>query len=119
LAEIVVDIPPLRARKGDAALLANALMRRFATDQRRGAMTLSPDALDAIEAHNWSGNVRELENIIKRAVIMAESPTITAADLGLDAPEDPALFNLRQVRDDAEKQAVLKVMARCEQLCNR
>jgi two-component system NtrC family response regulator len=58
--------------------------------------------------------VRELENCIKRAIIMAEGHTITPADLGLDAPEDPTMFNLRQVRDDAEKQAVLKVMARCD-----
>ena len=72
LAEIVVEIPPLRERKGDAALLAHAFVRRFAAEQRRGAMTLLPDAIDAIEAHPWPGNVRELENVIKRAVIMAD-----------------------------------------------
>jgi len=113
LAEIVVDIPPLRARKGDAALLANALMRRFATDQRRGAMTLSPDALDAIEAHNWSGNVRELENIIKRAVIMADGPTIDSADIGISAGDNAtSMLNLRQIRDEAERKAVLSVLGR-------
>ncbi len=72
LAEIVVEIPPLRERKGDAALLAHGFVRRFAAEQRRGAMTLLPDAIDAIEAHPWPGNVRELENVIKRAVIMAD-----------------------------------------------
>ena len=113
LAEIVVDVPPLRARKGDAALLAHALMRRFAADQHRGAMTLLPDAIDAIEAHAWPGNVRELENVIKRAVIMAEATTITAADIGIAAGDNAtAALNLRQVRDEAERSAVLRVLGR-------
>jgi two-component system NtrC family response regulator len=113
LAEIVVDIPPLRARKGDAALLAHALMRRFASDQRRGAMTLLPDALDAIEAHTWPGNVRELENVIKRAVIMAEGQTIKAVDIGISAGDNAAaVLNLRQVREEAERNAVLSVLGR-------
>jgi two-component system, NtrC family, response regulator len=113
LAEIVVDVPPLRARKTDAALLAHSFVRRFASEQRRGVMTLLPDALDAIEAHPWPGNVRELENVIKRAVIMADSQKIGAADVGLAAPEpDGQMFNLRQVRDEAEKGAVVRVLSR-------
>ena len=83
LAEIVVEIPPLRERKGDAALLAHAFVRRFAAEQRRGSMSLLPDAIDAIESHPWPGNVRELENVIKRAVIMTEGAMISAQDLGL------------------------------------
>jgi len=112
LAEIVLEIPPLRRRQGDASLLAHAFVRRFATEQKRGAMTLAPDAIDVIEAHAWPGNVRELENCIKRAVIMADGSTIRAADLGLGAPQKEEAFNLRQVRDEAEKQAVLKVLGR-------
>ncbi len=114
LAEIVVEIPPLRARGGDIALLAHNFVRRFAADQRRGSMSLLPDALSALEAHGWPGNVRELENVLKRAVIMAESNRIGAADVGLDADGDvdPISLNLRHVRDDAEKHAVLRVLAR-------
>jgi two-component system NtrC family response regulator len=113
IAEIVVEIPPLRARKGDAALLAHSFVHRFAAEQRRGAMTLLPDAVAAIEAHAWPGNVRELENVIKRAVIMADGLTISAGDLGL-APTDaePAILNLRRVREEAEKDAVLRVLGR-------
>ena len=113
LAEIVVNVPPLRVRKADTALLAHSFVRRIASEQRRGAMTLLPDALDAIEAHNWPGNVRELENVIKRAVIMADGAKIGAADIGLASPEgDAATLNLRQVRDEAEKGAVVRVLAR-------
>ena len=113
LAEIVVDVPPLRARRADTALLAHSFVRRFAQEQRRGVMTLLPDALDAIEAHPWPGNVRELENVIKRAVIMADGQKIGATDLGLAASEaDAQMLNLRQVRDEAEKGAVVHVLSR-------
>jgi two-component system NtrC family response regulator len=113
LAEIVVEIPPLRSRAGDAALLAHSFARKYAAEQRRGTMTLLPDAIEAIDAHPWPGNVRELENVVKRAVIMAESESITAADLGLDGGEaDATALNLRQVRDQAERNAVLRVLGR-------
>ena len=113
LAEIVVEIPPLRARPGDAALLAHGFVRRFATQQKRGAMSLLPDAVEAIVAHDWPGNVRELENVIKRAVIMADGAAINAGDIGL-TPEGAVAdaLNLRQVRERAETEAVLRVLGK-------
>jgi two-component system NtrC family response regulator len=70
--------------------------------------------LSAIEAHGWQGNVRELENCIKRAVIMADTNQITAADLGLQpaGDEDLGALKLRQVRDEAERRAVISVLGR-------
>ena len=114
LAEIVVEIPPLRARQGDAALLAHAFVQRFAAEQRRRSMTLRSDAVASIEAHAWPGNVRELENCIKRAVIMAEGNQITALDVGFEArgEENLSSLNLRRVRDEAEKRAVITVLSR-------
>src|SRR5438067_11780941 len=87
VAEIMVEIPPLRARNGDASLLAHSFVHRFVTEQGRFTMTLLPDAIQAIESHAWPGNVRELENVIKRAVIMADGSTISAVDIGLDAAD--------------------------------
>jgi two-component system NtrC family response regulator len=113
LAEIVVRIPPLRERRGDASLLAHAFVQRLAHEQGRSALTLSQEAIEAIEAHNWPGNVRELENCVKRAVIMADDARITAQDVGLAAVEpDLDRLNLRQVREEAEKRAVLQVLGR-------
>jgi len=113
LAEIMVTAPPLRERPGDAALLAHAFVLRFADEYKRPAMTLMPDALNAIEHHPWPGNVRQLENVIKRAVIMAEGASIGAADLELTAPEaDEQALNLRVVREEAERMALLKAMGR-------
>ncbi|MCX7274737.1 MAG: PEP-CTERM-box response regulator transcription factor [Burkholderiales bacterium] len=114
LSEMVVTIPPLRERAGDAALLAHAFVNRFGAQNGREKLSLREDALDAIQQHPWPGNIRELENSIKRATIMADTSAISAEDLGLQAPDEAASFNLRQVRDDAEKQAVLKVMARVD-----
>ncbi len=113
LAEIVVEIPPLRSRKGDAVLLAHSFVRKFAADQRRSTMTLNPEALSAIEAYAWPGNVRELENVLKRAVIMAESSMINGSDIGIaPAGADAGALNLREVRDEAERTAVLRVLGR-------
>jgi two-component system NtrC family response regulator len=113
LAEIVLDIPPLKARKGDASLLAHAFVRRFAEEQRTGTMALLPEAVDAIEAYEWPGNVRELENRAKRAVIMAEGNALRAEDFGLEATApEPEMFNLRRVRDEAEREAIVKVLGR-------
>jgi len=112
LAEIVLDVPPLRKRPGDAALLAHAFVRRIAAEHRRGTMTLAPEAVQAIEAYGWPGNVRELENCTKRAVIMADGSVIRAADLGLAPAAGEEMLNLRQVRDEAEKQAVVRVLGR-------
>ena len=112
LAEIVLEVPPLRKRQGDPSLLAHAFVRRHADEQRRGTMTLAPDAITAIEAHAWPGNVRELENCIKRAVIMADTPVIRAADVGLAPARGDDVLNLRHVRDEAEKQAVIRVLGR-------
>jgi two-component system NtrC family response regulator len=113
LAEIVVTVPPLRDRTGDAALLAHHFVRRFADEQKRGRLSLSDDAIVAIEHHRWPGNVRELENVIKRAVILADGQVIRARDLGLeDAATEEAPLNLREARDSAERREVVRALAR-------
>ena len=116
LAEIVVEIPPLRQRVGDAALLAHAFARRFAQEHGR-SLTLADDALRAIEAHPWPGNIRELENRIKRATIMADGSQITALDVGFtdaDGVDDDRSLDLRVIREGAEQRAVLAALARTD-----
>ena len=114
LAEIVIDIPPVRERKGDAALLAHAFVRRFSAEQNRGNMMLSEDATRAIELHTWPGNVREIENCIKRAVIMADGLQITREDIGLDQMDtnESEFIDLRRIRDEAERNAVVTALGR-------
>ena len=112
LAEIVVNIPPLRERKGDAALLAHALVRQYAHEQKRATLSLLPEAIAAIEAHSWPGNVRELQNCTKRAVIMADGNILRAADFGLTPPTAVDVRTLKDARDEAEKDVVLRVLSR-------
>ena len=115
LAEIVINIPPLRARVGDAALLSHAFVQRFSQEQNRGSLTLADDAVRAIEAHQWPGNIRELENCLKRAVIMVEGNQITSLDLGLKGSEADAAddsLDLRTIRDNAERNAILAALGR-------
>ena len=115
LSEIVITIPPLRSRIGDAALLAHHFKNRFCSQEGRSSLNFSEDAMAMIEAHPWPGNVREMENIIKRAVIMADGPQIVAEDLGLgDSPATDEFMNLRQVRDEAEYKAIIKALARVD-----
>ena len=115
LAGIVIQVPPLRNRSGDAVLLAHALMRRFADEMNRGHLTIAAEALAAIESHRWPGNVRELENVMKRAVILVDGTVIQARDLGFSAQEQaPAAepLNLREARDEAERREVARALAR-------
>jgi two-component system NtrC family response regulator len=124
LAEIVVEIPSLRSRTGDAVLLAHSFLRRFAQEQRRGSLSFSEEALRAIEGHAWSGNVRQLLSAVRRAVIMADGNRVGCEDLGLPKPVDEDAdaettagagtsdLDLRAVRETAERQAVLAAMGR-------
>lgn len=115
LAEIVVNIPPLRARVGDAALLAHAFVRRFCQEQNRAAMTLSEEAVRAIELHPWPGNIRELENCIKRATIMADGSQISSEDVGFQSTaidDIDSSLDLRVIRDNADKRAIIAALGR-------
>jgi len=112
LAEIVITIPPLRSRIGDVALLAHAFVRKFAEEQKR-TVTLGEDAIASVSAYGWPGNVRELENCIKRAVIMADGNTLTAADIGLETSGgEPISLDLRAIREEAERKAILAALSR-------
>jgi two-component system NtrC family response regulator len=118
LAEIVVKIPSLAERSGDAVLLARHFVNRFGRDLNPGVQSLSPDAIDAIHAYGWPGNVRELENRIKRAVIMADGKSVTAGDLDLQAgvvPSDGVLpINLRAAREVADRKAIRQAMSQTD-----
>jgi DNA-binding NtrC family response regulator len=78
-----ITIPPLRERPGDIALLARYFVERFCREMRKKLLTLAPDAIDAMQAYSWRGNVRELQNCIERAVILTEGDAIHARHLNL------------------------------------
>lgn len=112
ISEITVDIPPLREREGGRLLLARHLLAKYSKSEGRALRGFSPDAQNAIDGYQWPGNVREMENKIKAAVIMAEGKFVTAADLGFYAPMDSGSLsiNLRAVRQQAETSAVKQAL---------
>lgn len=115
LSEIVISIPPLRKRVGDSILLAHYFKNKFCAKEGKGTLNFSQEALAAIEKNQWAGNVREIENCIKRAVIMAEDSVITPQDLGLQAENnDMELLNLKALREQEECKAVIKALARVD-----
>ena len=78
-------------------------------------MTLSEDAVRAVESHSWPGNIRELENCIKRATIMADGSQISSEDVGLKSTaldEVDHSLDLRVIRDNAEKRAIIAALGR-------
>jgi two-component system NtrC family response regulator len=113
ISEITLDVPPLRERREDCVVIARSLVSNFSQSMDKTGMVLSDEAIKAIQNHNWPGNVRELINKVKRAVIMCDGKRIGVRDLDLDSRETISVhdvLNLRQVRDEAEKQAIINAL---------
>lgn len=106
IAEVTISIPHLREREGDAVLLANHFLRKFAASRPGPPLRFGPDALAAMNLHSWPGNVRELENRVKRAVIMVDGNVISAADLDLTDQPDAAIPTLREARMVADRRTI-------------
>ncbi len=97
-----IDLPPLRARRGDIPALANHFMHRFAAQMDKRITQISPEALELLNAYDWPGNVRELSNAIERAMVVGTPPAIRPEDLPLrkpirsDVPSDQSLAEMEK-----------------------
>ena len=112
LNEIQVEIPPLRERDGDPVLLSKFFLDRFNSQYNKSIRGMSEAAISVIARYKWPGNVRQLENHMKKAVIMSEGKVITPQDLQLDQGDEEAkLPTLREVRENAERRLVMDVLA--------
>jgi len=115
LCELVIRIPPLREREGDAVLLAHNFMGAFNEELGRSVKGFRSDALAALSNHDWPGNVRELENRMKRAVIMAEGTRIAASDLDLVSGEDDdRVLSLKEAREVAERREIPRALSQSD-----
>ncbi len=112
IGEVTINVPPLRDRVGGATVLAHAMLRKFSNVGGKSKRGFTEEATAALEAYSWPGNVRELENRVKTAMIMAETNLISPNDLGLkESTETALLFNLKEVRTRAERQAIRQAMS--------
>jgi DNA-binding NtrC family response regulator len=118
---VEIHLPPLRERRDDIAPLAEYFLRQHSERYRRGAMTFTPQALDALRAHAWPGNVRELDHVVERALLMSSSNVVTAFDLALQTTPDARLSSrLEEMSlEEAERILITKALARFEGNANR
>ena len=113
ISEIVLPIAPLKDRDLDVLILARYFLLQYAQDYQAKVKGFSDCAISALKNHPWPGNIRELQNKIKSATIMASSAQITADDLGFIADEGKVdlELNLRVVRERAESKAIEQAFA--------
>ncbi|HEY0548188.1 MAG TPA: sigma-54 dependent transcriptional regulator [Verrucomicrobiae bacterium] len=90
ISAISIFLPPLRDRREDIVPLATAFLKRFAAQANRVLTGFSPAAAEMLRRHDWPGNVRQLQNEVQRAVLMAEGKVIDEADLAITVSETPA-----------------------------
>ena len=113
---VTIRIPPLRDRGADVTLLANWFLVRFNKEYNRSLRGFTEAASSALLAHDWQGNVRELENRMKRAVVMADGRMVDAVDLELaEAQDGPPDLDLRAARLRAEREVLQLALARSNQ----
>jgi DNA-binding NtrC family response regulator len=121
---VTLRIPPLRERREDIPLLAGHFLRTFAEENGREGMRFSPDALRALVAAHWEGNVRELRNVVESLVVLVPNPEIGVADLpeeyrrsgtaAAESPRAPAFdpAGPALTMEEIEKRAILDALAR-------
>jgi two-component system, NtrC family, response regulator len=114
LNEIQLDLPPLRDREGDVVILAQYFLNLFTRDLSRSLRGFTEEALAALSDYKWPGNIRELENRLKRAVIMADGPLITPQDLELAAGAKARSLNLRDHMQKLESALLNEALAAAE-----
>lgn len=112
ISEIVLKIPPLRSRGHDIILIAKALLHRFNQEYKTQIQGFTDCASQAMLAHSWPGNIRELQNKLKSAVILSESKFLSAEELGLQQSTTKASSpTLRQIREEAESEGIRNAYA--------
>ncbi|MCE9578022.1 MAG: sigma 54-interacting transcriptional regulator [Deltaproteobacteria bacterium] len=106
-----VHLPPLRDRGDDVLVIARYLLSRYAREYDSKVRGLSPNATVAIRKHNWPGNIRELENRIKKAIVLCESTVIGPDDLALTSDVLPQILTLQDAKDKFQREYINEVLA--------
>jgi len=113
LAVVVVRVPSLKERASDVVVIAKEFLHRYGVEHGKNRLSFSTEAVRALHAHDWSGNVRELQNRVQRAVIMADGKRITADDLELSAAVTAgAAQTLKEARESLEREIVQDTLRR-------
>ena len=111
---IRLELPPLRERRDDIVPLAERFIAAFAEKYHRPVSGLDEAAADALKACRWNGNIRELQNLVEKAVILAEGHTLTSADILKDLAKQPGMIQRRQAGEENEERLVRDAMERAD-----
>ena len=106
-----LHLPPLRARGDDIVVVARYLLSRYTREFDARVKGFSPNATVAMRKHQWPGNIRELENRIKKAIVLCDSSVIGPDDLGLTADVLPAIMTLAEAKDKFQRDYINEVLA--------
>ncbi len=113
LAVVEMSLPPLREREGDIEVIARSFLDRFARENKKPGLTFAADAVKSMTRHVWPGNIRELQNRVRRAVIMSDGRKLTAQDMELDSAEaGSAVTSLKEAREQVERELVQRALKR-------
>jgi transcriptional regulator with GAF, ATPase, and Fis domain len=107
-----LHLPPLRERGDDVVILAKFLLNKYTIEFGAAVKGFTPKALEAMRNYDWPGNVRQLENRIKKAIVLADKTLIGPEDLDLGADQQRAVVPLTQAREDFTRQYILEVLDR-------
>ena len=110
-----IELPALRERREDIPLLADHFIRKFSKEMNKRIVRIAPAAMLLLQQHNWPGNIRELENAIERAMVVAQEPELREQDFMLKAKGVGAMTNGSESRtlDDMEKTHILRTLEEC------
>ncbi len=103
-------LPPLRDRGDDIVVLARYMLARYAPEYSSKVRGFSPSAIVAIKRYRWPGNIRELENRIKKAVVLADKTMLGPDDLGINLDEIPAILPLADARERWQRSYINEVL---------
>jgi DNA-binding NtrC family response regulator len=105
-----LHLPPLRDRGDDIVVLARYMLSRYAPEYSSKVRGFSPSTIVAVKRYRWPGNIRELENRIKKAVVLADKAMLGPEDLGIDPDEIPAILPLAEARDRWQRAYINEVL---------
>ncbi|HEY4159787.1 MAG TPA: sigma-54 dependent transcriptional regulator, partial [Polyangiaceae bacterium] len=105
-------LPPLRDRGDDVFIIAKALLSKYADELNSPVRGFSPQALAAIKKSNWPGNIRQLENRIKKALVLCDRTLLGPEDLDLGAEAQTTIVPLEKAKEDFQRNYVLEVLER-------
>jgi two-component system NtrC family response regulator len=114
LAVVVINLPSLNERGDDVVLVAKSFLDRFAKQNGKKGVSFTPDCVRAMLRHDWPGNIRELQNRVQRAVIMADGKRITVKDMELEEPAADGKVTLKGARESVERELVVDTLRKCQ-----